>query len=195
MVIAVLTSEKRGEKMDRLTILKGRFPKKDWYWGIRTFSNRGAMGGIVNSSLEESVFNFFREVNVNPSMEVEQIKYLNGENGYTDVFITYKYKLSEKELEKENKKRENFFKKSIDFAKSRSEKEDFPNEIAKNLWMLRVILNESQHGFAFLTGIKESDIKAVEKGNMEITEDMLRAIKERFPSISIKTFTNGKIDI
>lgn len=178
--------------MDDLTLLKGQYPKKDLYWGIRTFSNRGAMGGIVNSSLEESVFNFFREVNVNPSMEVEQIKYLNSENGYTDVFITYKYKLSEKELEKENKKRENFFKKSIDFAKSISEKEDFPNEIAKNLWMLRVILNESQYGFAWRTRIKESDIRDVESGKMGITDEMLSAIKERFPSISIKTFTNGE---
>lgn len=178
--------------MDDLTLLKGQLPKKDWYWGISKFSNRGSRCKPCNSRLNADIEDFLRRVNMNPSKEIKNIEYLTDDDGCTDIFITYRYKLSEEELEDINIHNEKFFERHIESAKGRSEEEDFPNEIAKNLRILRAILNESPYGFAWRTRIKESDIKDVESGKMGITDEMLRAIKERFPSISIKTFTNGE---
>lgn len=178
--------------MDDLTLLKGQYPKKDWYWRIIKFSNRGSRDKADNFQLSKNIREFFDEVNMDSSTEIEKIEYLNDSDKFTDVFITYRHKLSEEELEDINKHNEKFFEKRIESAKDSSEKEDLPNEIARNLWILREILNESPYGFAWRTRIKESDIKDVESGKMGITDEMLRAIKERFPSISIKTFTNGE---
>lgn len=178
--------------MDDLMLLKGQLPKKDWYWVNRRFSNRGSMGKPNNYKLNEDIRDFLKKVNMNPSTEIKHIEYLNNNDGCTDVLITYRYKLSEEELEEVNKRKEENFKRHIEFAKRRSEKEDFPNEIAKNLRILRAILDENPFGFAWRTGIEESDVRDVESGKKEITDEMLRAIKKRFPSISIKTFTNGE---
>ena len=178
--------------MDDLMLLKGQLPKKDWYWVNIRFSGRGFTGKQDNYQLNDNIDDFLRKVNMDPSTEIKQIKYLNDNDGCTDVLITYRYKLSEEELEEVNKRKEENFKRHIEFAKRRSEKKDFPNEIAKNLRILRAILDESERGFAWRTRIEESDIRNVESRKKEITDEMLRAIKKRFPSISIKTFTNGE---
>ena len=184
--------------MDDLMLLKGQFPEKDWYWANRRFSNKGFWGQPDNYLLNKNINDFLRKVNMNPSTEIKKIEYLKNDDECTDVLITYRYKLSKEELEKENKEREKIFKENIvGYAKEEARfKErmegDFPNEIAKNLWVLRKIVDESDFDFACETGIEESDIRDVESGKKEITDEMLRAIKKRFPCISIKTFTNGE---
>lgn len=169
--------------------------KKNWYWDVAIFSNEDSYKNTDNSILEINLSRFLDKINCNKDMFVENVQFVKDEK-FTTVFVIYKYLLTEDELKKSNIGRRKYFERDVKRCKEQANLEEitsgFPNEISKNLWTLRAIVDEGSWAFGVRTDIHPPTLMAVERGDREITDEMLRAIKKRFPSISIKTFTNGE---
>lgn len=163
--------------MEYLSELKKSMPMKDWYWDVKSFSilNHSTIG--KSSFLENSISMFLNQLNYDECTSVEKIEVIKNEKE-TSVFVFFKYKLS---WEEKIVKR---FEKIKELNHSET--------ISENLRLLMIVLKENSNEFAFETEIDINELTKVEDDEMEITDEMLRAIKKRFPSISIKTFTNGE---
>lgn len=163
--------------MEYLSELKKSMPMKDWYWDVKSFSTLNYSTIEKSSFLENSVSMFLNQLNYDECTSVEKIEVIKNEKE-TSVFVFFKYKLSWEEK----------IVKRFEETKELNHSET----ISENLQLLRLVLNECLSEFAFETEIDIKELIKVEDDEMEITDEMLRAIKERFPSISIKTFTNGE---
>lgn len=162
---------------------------------METFSNKDSYRNTDNSILEINLSRFLDKINCNKDIFVENVQFVKDEK-FTTVFVIYKFLRTEDELKEANMRRRKLFERDVKRCKEQANLKEitagFPNKISKNLWTLRAILDEGPWEFGVKTDIHPPTLKAVERGDREITDEMLRAIKKRFPSISIKTFTNGE---
>ena len=163
--------------MEYLSELKKSMPMKDWYWDVKSFSTLNYSTIGKSSFLENSISMFLNQLNYDECTSVEKIEVIKNEKE-TSVFVFFKYKLS---WEEKIVKR---FEKIKELNHSET--------ISENLRLLMIVLKEDSNEFAFETEIDINELTKVEDDEMEITDEMLRAIKKRFPSISIKIFTNGE---
>ncbi len=164
--------------------------EEQYYQSVKYISNKDSYGNPNNKFLHTELLAVIANINSRRGGTVEKIEFVQ-EGIYTDVFIFFKTK-ELKGFEERMEIRKEKLDKDEQLRMQTLLEEDFPNKISKNLFILRGIVGESLYDFAINTFINPYDLKKVENGELRISDNMLRAIKERFPSISIKTFTNGE---
>ena len=164
--------------------------EEQYYQSVKYISNKDCYGKANNRFLHSELLTVLSNINSRRGGTVEKIEFVQ-EGIYTDVFIFFKTK-ELKAFEQGMKEKKEQLDKEEQLRMQTLLEEDFPNKISKNLFILRGIVGESLYDFAINTCINPYDLKKVESGKLKISDNMLRAIKERFPFISIKTFTNGE---
>ncbi|EEA86005.1 hypothetical protein [Peptacetobacter hiranonis] len=164
--------------------------EEQYYQSVKYISNKDCYGNPNNRFLHAELLAVIANINSRRGGTVEKIEFVQ-EGIYTNVFIFFKTK-ELKEFEKSMEIKKEQLDKEEQLRMETLLEEDFPNKISKNLFILRGIVGESLYEFAKNTCINPYDLKKVESGKLKMSDNMLRAIKERFPSISIKTFTNGE---